>query len=415
LDFIDRFHRFNDRLYFQAATQITAQYWSTDGTDSGTRRFREEAPAAGRPVSELKPVTLNGKLLFSALRFGEPHELWVSDGTTEGTTALGRVLDPIRGELHAQSIRHLAVAGDRAFFRAATAWGAELWVTDGTPGGTRMVANIARASGGSWMEPDSDPEWITPLGRNVVFVAGTAAEGRELWFSDGTEAGTRPVRNLVPGPNSPGIADLTPLGGRVFFTAKTTAEGRELWATDGTAEGTVLVEDLLPGPMSSDPSDLTVLGGRMAYLARDQGDDIALRSVAATASPYEAWLAGYALPPGFPHDPAADGDGDGASNGLEFLYRTSPVDPRDKMGFTSVRSVPGVLPTLALTYLRPTDWLERRMNFQLQFTDHFHGWSALFPSRMTVENLGAMERVTVEVQAEPRMNAFFVRLRVTGL
>ena len=415
LDFIDRFHRFNDRLYFQAATQGTAQYWSTDGSDSGTRRFREEGPAAGRPVSELKPVTLNGKLLFSALRFGEPHELWISDGTTEGTTALGRVLDPIRGELHAQSIRHLAVAGDRAFFNGTTAWGAEPWVTDGTPGGTRMVANIARASGGSWMEPDSDPAWITPLGRNVVFVAGTAAEGRELWFSDGTEAGTRPVKNLVPGPSSPDIADLTPWGGRIFFTAKTTAEGRELWATDGTAEGTVLVEDLLRGPMSSDPSDLTVFGGRMAYLARDQGDDLALRSVAATASPYEAWLSGYVLPPGFPRDPAADADGDGASNALEFLYRTSPVDPRDKMGFTSVRSVPGVLPTLALTYLRPTDWLERRMNFQLQFTDNFNGWSALFPSRTTVEDLGAMERVTVEVQGELQMRSFFVRLRVTGL
>ena len=415
LDFTDRFHLFNNRLYFQAATENVSEYWSTDGTDAGTRRFRQEAPAAGRPVAELQPVTLNGKLLFSAIRFGEPHALWISDGTTDGTTALGRVLDPLRGEMHARSIRHLAVAGDRAFFNATTAWGSEPWVTDGTQAGTRMVANIARASGLSWMEPDSDPTWITPLGRNVVFVAGTASEGRELWFSDGTEAGTRPIKNLVPGPNAPDISDLTPLGGRIFFTAKSAAEGRELWSTDGTAEGTVLVEDLLPGPMSSDPSSLAVFGDRLAYLARDMADDVALRTVGATASPYEAWLASYALPPGFPRDPAADGDGDGASNGLEFLYRTSPMDSRDKVGFTSVRSVPGVLPTLALTYMRPADWLERRMNFQLQFTENLYSWSALFPSRTTVENLGSMERVTVEVQGELRMREFFVRLRITGL
>jgi hypothetical protein len=91
------------------------------------------------------------------------------------------------------------------------------------------------------------------------------------------------------------------------------------------------------------------------------------------------------------------------------------MDSRDKVGFTSVRSVPGVLPTLALTYLRPADWLERRMNFQLQFTENLYSWSALFPSRTTVENLGSMERVTVEVQGELRMREFFVRLRITGL
>jgi len=41
--------------------------------------------------------------------------------------------------------------------------------------------------------------------------------------------------------------------------------------------------------------------------------------------------------------------------------------------------------------------------------------SALFPSQTTVGKLGAMERVTVEVQGEPRMQGCFVRLRVPGL
>lgn len=415
LNFVDRFHVFNSRLYFQAATNTATEYWSTDGTSAGTRRFREESPAAGRPVAELQPVTLNGKLLFSAVRFGVPHELWISDGTTVGTVALGRVVDPIRGEMYARAIRHLTVAGDRAFFNAATVYGEELWVTDGTPGGTRMVADIATRPVGTFIEPGSDPVWITALGRNVLFVAGNATEGRELWFSDGTEAGTRMVRSLVPGPSSPDISNLTALGGRIFFTAKTTAEGRELWATDGTAEGTAPVEDLLPGPMSSDPSNLTPFGGRLAYLARDDADDISLRSVGTTVSPYEAWLARFTLPPGFPRDPSADGDGDGFSNVLEFVYGTSPVDPGDRMGFTSVRSLPGVLPTLELTYLRPSDWRTRGMNFQLEFTQRFGGWSVLFPSRTTVENLGALERVTVEVQGELRMDEFFVRLRITGL
>lgn len=411
----DRFFVYGGKVYLQGTAGGEMALWRTDGTDAGTEKFLDIAPLANRPVRELNPVILNGRMLFGATRLGVPHQLWITDGTQAGTVALGRVFDPIRGEIFVSNIRFLTVAGDRAFFNGTTVYGEELWVTDGTVEGTRMVANIRPLVPGSFAEGGSDPTWITAIGRNVVFVAGTDAEGRELWFSDGTTAGTRPVKSLVPGVNSPDPADLTSLGGRVFFSAKTVDEGRELWATDGTPEGTALVEDLWPGPASSDPTSPVVLGARLAYLAEGDGDDVSVRTVGATVSPYEAWLAGYVLPPGFPRDPAADGDGDGASNLLEFLYRTSPVDPTDKLGFTSVRPVPGVLPTLELTYLRPTDWRTRGMNFRLEFTERFGEWSIVFPSSTVIEPAGGgMERVTVRVQALIGTEAYFVRLRVTG-
>jgi ELWxxDGT repeat protein len=411
----DRFFVFGGRVYLQGATGGVMALWRTDGTDAGTEKFLDVAPLANRPVRELNPVILNGRMLFGATRFGVPHQLWITDGTQAGTVALGRVFDPIRGELFVSNIRYLTVAGDRAFFNGTTVYGEELWVTDGTVDGTRMVANIRPLVPGSFAEGGSDPTWITAIGRNVVFVAGTDAEGRELWFSDGTSAGTRPVKYLVPGVNSSDPADLTVLGGRVFFSAKTVGEGRELWATDGTPEGTAIVEDLWPGAASSDPTSLVAFGERLAYLAEGDGDDVSVRTVGATVSPYEAWLAGYVLPPGFPRDPSADGDGDGASNLLEFLYRTSPVDRTDKFGFTSVRSVAGVLPTLELTYLRPTDWRTRGMNFRLEFTERFGEWSVVFPSSTVVEPAaGGMERVTVRVQALIGTEAYFVRLRVSG-
>jgi hypothetical protein len=77
--------------------------------------------------------------------------------------------------------------------------------------------------------------------------------------------------------------------------------------------------------------------------------------------------------------------------------------------------VAGVLPTLELTYLRPTDWRTRGMNFRLEFTERFGEWSVVFPSSTVVEPAaGGMERVTVRVQALIGTEAYFVRLRVSG-
>jgi ELWxxDGT repeat protein len=37
------------------------------------------------------------------------------------------------------------------------------------------------------------------------------------------------------------------VGGKLFFTAGDGVHGRELWTSDGTEAGTVLVKDIKPG------------------------------------------------------------------------------------------------------------------------------------------------------------------------
>ena len=47
-------------------------------------------------------------------------------------------------------------------------------------------------------------------------------------------------------------SDLAVMGGRVYFAADSNGvHGRELWWSDGTEAGTTMVEDLLPGPSGS--------------------------------------------------------------------------------------------------------------------------------------------------------------------
>jgi ELWxxDGT repeat protein len=76
------------------------------------------------------------------------------------------------------------------------------------------------------------------LGSNVLLVVNDAVHGDELWLTDGTNAGTSLVRDLVLGAGSPGIRNLTAAGGFAYFTIG----NGDLWRTDGTAAGTFLVK-----------------------------------------------------------------------------------------------------------------------------------------------------------------------------
>ena len=65
-------------------------------------------------------------------------------------------------------------------------------------------------------------------------------------------------------------SDLTNVNGTLFFTADDGTNGRELWKSDGTAAGTVLVKDIYPGTSGSYPTRyLTNVNGTLFFAAND--------------------------------------------------------------------------------------------------------------------------------------------------
>ena len=112
----------------------------------------------------------------------------------------------------------------------------------------------------------------------IFYFSAHADDGRELFASDGTAAGTLQLKDVVPGVDSSGPLFLTRVGGenaasaRVFFSATTPDYGTELWVTDGTSLGTELAADLAPNDMGSTPHSLTAFNGDLYFSAEAVGE-----------------------------------------------------------------------------------------------------------------------------------------------
>jgi len=137
------------------------------------------------------------------------------------------------GTASAEITEAIEFKGKILFTAKSEEYGAELWITNGTPAGTKMLKDINPGSANS--DPGefalhTDPNGVT----RVYFAATTAAEGRELWYSDGTSAGTVLLRDIIGGPESGDPKSLVSGGGRLYLSANQTNYGRELFYTLGS-------------------------------------------------------------------------------------------------------------------------------------------------------------------------------------
>jgi ELWxxDGT repeat protein len=154
---------------------------------------------------------------------------------------------------------HLTNVNGTLFFTADDGTdGRELWKSDGTAAGTVLAKDINPGSAGS------SPQSLTNVGEVLYFSADDGIHGRELWKSDGTGPGTVLVSTAGSGP-----ANLTNVNGTLLFTASDAVHGTELWKSDGTAAGTTLVKDINPGSADSAPYDLTNVNGILFFSAAD--------------------------------------------------------------------------------------------------------------------------------------------------
>ena len=243
------FTRFGEKVIFSAWTAAEgSEVWVTDGTAAGTMLFADVWTGSGSSMAGNFQV-LGDKLIFAA-EDANGRELWVSDGTAAGTMLLKDISAGSGSSMPAG----FTLFGNRLVFSARSALGIEPWITDGTPEGTMLLKDMVTSASRPTLA-SSDPGTFTLLDGRLIFPAYGSAEGRELWATDGTAAGTGLVKDInVPGGSNPEWFHHR--GDSLLFSAQTSAGGTELWRTDGTSAGTMLVKDIAAGSASSSPQDL---------------------------------------------------------------------------------------------------------------------------------------------------------------
>ena len=178
-------------------------------------------------------------LLFAGLDKNGDNNLWVTDGTAAGTSEIsvaGVGSEGLFG-LPPASPYFAASPDGRVLFSGIDAKGdSNLWVTNGTSAGTSEIS-LAK------QDPDGlNPQFLTVFGNKVLFEGSDKNLNGNLWITDGTAAGTSEIS--VNGQNTQNFVpqDFTVLGSKVLFNGqdnKNISTGDyDLWVTNGTAAGT---------------------------------------------------------------------------------------------------------------------------------------------------------------------------------
>ena len=240
-----------------AFTGANGEFGISDGTPAGTRVVRTGA----KPTSFVPYAmrVLNGVLFFAFDDGAHGRELWRSDGTDAGTRM---VRDHNR---QAADITTMAAGATRVYYydiADADGRDLELFESDGTEAGTHVVY---RPGGTKWRGSAGTSKTLITVGDTVIFNTDDGEHGSEPWVSDGSEGGTRLLANVAVDAVGSSYPDSLIAGAdRIYFKARGNETPAGVWSTDGTAAGTRQVADQESALMATNGNTLYMKRGKVS-------------------------------------------------------------------------------------------------------------------------------------------------------
>jgi ELWxxDGT repeat protein len=213
-------------------------------------------------AGELSNFTeLNGQLYYLGQDTTGNEELWTTDGTAQGT----KMVKDINPDGPSQ-MGNIMTIGNKMIFVAAdnNNWDFDLFASDGTEGGTVKIADISQ----SWNDVLSTQR-AAVFGNKVLFCTST-----ELISTDGTSAGTKTILALSQYNPAQGYCELN---GNAYFILTDNMGKPKLWMTDGTTSGTRMAFDLAGSPQDIlSVEKLIAFNGKLYMVASstNQGSDL---------------------------------------------------------------------------------------------------------------------------------------------
>ncbi|MCK5831733.1 MAG: hypothetical protein KAH20_15670 [Methylococcales bacterium] len=188
-------------------------------------------------------TNINGTLYFGNLGTGTDRQpgrhstmttLWKSDGSITGTVPVNDTTSPAVSITFKNNIESLRELNHKVFFYGSTKSDLnQIWQSDGTITGT---SKFNSGFGSFFLKPTKLKKELLISNNSLFFQSYTPSTNMyHLWRSDGTNAGTKVIKNLRFAPRN-----LTNVDHKVFFeTQHSVKYAFSLWVSDGTSSGTI--------------------------------------------------------------------------------------------------------------------------------------------------------------------------------
>lgn len=221
---------FNNEVWFLAQTGSgSSSYFKlfhSDGTSTGTAQFVYPSDLnTGASINSL--FVHGGYLYFMGLDGNNNNALWRTDGTTSGTTKI------FVGSGNVGTFGIFNSLGNSLFGISSSGWPYvySLYSIDAVTLDTTLLKTgldlVNGQAGNGWF-----------VNNKLVFLGKTTTEGSEPWVTDGTPAGTMMLADINTGTAN---SNIYRSAGVVNNTLYLNTQLSDIWKTDGTPSGTQAV------------------------------------------------------------------------------------------------------------------------------------------------------------------------------
>ncbi|PTQ90959.1 Ig-like domain-containing protein [Agitococcus lubricus] len=244
-----------------------SQLWVTDGTNEGTIKlasgdsqpyYEQESYYVGKEHVKALP---NGRFLvmLPGLEYGQ-SELWVTDGTDLGTQRLTQVPN------YMTEISE--VTEDKVIFKGTTTTsGMELWYYDYKTGVTGQLVEINQDTGSAAIRLNNNGSIFLASQNRLLFNANDGLHGRELWSLNTQTGEVLLVKDVVAGGQS-GLGS-----NRLYKVNEQLAlfhANNKVWLTDASTNGTYALATA-NGKALEGQLDGVLVNGQWLFRAKEEG------------------------------------------------------------------------------------------------------------------------------------------------
>ncbi|MBK6565216.1 MAG: T9SS type A sorting domain-containing protein [Saprospiraceae bacterium] len=212
--------------YILFSNAYNEDIWRTDGTKDGTVMVKKMFYSASQNNVGHYFFRYGNEAFFPGSNPANNTEMWKTNGTEAGTVQVSEIeTDP--GFIAFYPKRRVAFKNKIFYLGGKNGLGSQIYILDPATGNTKLLVDLKAKTGGEvYFQTD------LIANQKFIFFVGGRAFDRELWYSDGSEAGTFEIKISPSDESTP--ERLTFYKDKLFFFANGNNTGHEPHVVDVT-------------------------------------------------------------------------------------------------------------------------------------------------------------------------------------